>query len=100
MHFLAQGAIEKGLTNGHLFDGNSIWEYENGKYCTETIKKYFVELLYLSEIFRTLSLDLRGSHIPKFTHREFFKKQDEIVKKYEQICLCKYFTIQSIFNPK
>ena len=86
----AQFSIERLLTVGHFFDEDSIWAKENGKYCTEKVKNYFLNLLYLSEIFQTLSMDLRGHQFKSMQHNAFFEKQAEIVAKYESVCFGKY----------
>jgi hypothetical protein len=79
------------MSRGSSLHGQKpIWEYLNGKYCQDSIKDYFMNLLELTEVFRGISMDLRGIKITKMEHKSYYEAQEQIIQVYKRVCFGKF----------
>ena len=80
-----------GAIKGGFLTGDTIWEVQDGSFCQEAVREYFIRLLYLAEIIRDIYRYVRAHKPTPNEHYKFITDKKKITQAFKDKCYSKYF---------
>ena len=89
--YISQVKKMVGAIKGGFLTGDIIWESEDGAFCQEAVREYFIRILYLAEIIRDIYRYVRGYRPTPDEHYKFITDKRKIRQVFKDKCYSKYF---------